>query len=103
MFLTIFYQLFCYFTYSHLMELIHAACATIHHAAGIVQLIEQARRTSYYLPLYSPDLNLIEEAFSEVKYVLISNEENRNGFDIETAVSAAYILRIVDITECICN
>ena len=64
--------------------------ATIHHAAGTVQLIEQAGALVYYLPPYSPDLNPIEEAFSKIKYVLKSNEKNWNGFDIETAVSAAF-------------
>jgi len=40
--------------------------ATIHHAAGMVQLIEQAGTLVYYLPPYSPDLNPIEEAFSKI-------------------------------------
>jgi len=53
-------------------------------------LIEQAVALVYYLPPYSPDLNPIEEAFSEVKYVLKSNEENWSDFDIETAVLAAF-------------
>ena len=48
----------------------------MHLAAGMAQLIEQAGALVYYLPPYSPDLNPTEEAFSKVKYVLKSNEEN---------------------------
>jgi len=62
----------------------------------VVQLIEQAGALVYYLPPYSPDLNPIEEAFSKVKYVLKSNEENWSGIDIETAVST---LSSVDLTK----
>jgi len=64
--------------------------ATINHARELVQLIEQAGALVYYLPPYSPDLNPIEEAFSKVKYVLKSDEENWSSFDIETAVLAAF-------------
>jgi len=53
------------------------------HVAGMMRLIKQA---VLFAP-YSPDLNPTEEAFSKV---MKSNEKNWNGFDIETAVSAAF-------------
>ena len=59
----------------------------IHHTGNIVQDLEQAGLLVYNLPPYSPDLNPIEEAFSDVKSVLKTNEENWYIFDVETAVS----------------
>ena len=63
--------------------------ATIHYAGEVVQLIEQAGVLVNYLPPYSPNLNPIKEAFSNVKSVLNRNEANWNCFDAETAISAA--------------
>ena len=38
--------------------------ALIHHVHGVAQLIQSTGALLYYLPPYSPDLNPIEEAFS---------------------------------------
>ena len=39
----------------------------VHKVAGVVEAIEAAGATLFYLPKYSPDLNPIELAFSKLK------------------------------------
>jgi len=41
--------------------------ASIHHSEQVEQLCSQASVKLVYLPPYSPDLNLIEEFFAELK------------------------------------
>ena len=41
--------------------------ASFHHSERIEQMCSQARAKLVYLPPYSPDLNPIEELFSELK------------------------------------
>ena len=64
--------------------------ASIHHAGGVVDIIQQTGALVQFLPPYSPDLNAIEESFSIVKSVLKANEDAWKDFDIETAVLAAF-------------
>ena len=48
--------------------------AAIHHVEGVVDFIEnQAQAGIVFLPPYSPDLNPIEEVFSQVKSILKQN------------------------------
>ena len=60
--------------------------ASIHHADGIVDLIESTGALAIFLPPYSPDLNPIEEAFSKLKSTLKANEELLEYLDIESLV-----------------
>lgn len=49
--------------------------ASIHHVDGVSDLIEtQAGARLLYLPPYSPDLNPLEEAFSQVKKIIKQND-----------------------------
>jgi transposase len=41
-----------------------------HRPKRVRELIETRRCEHIYLPLYSPDLNPIEEAFSKIKHIL---------------------------------
>ena len=48
--------------------------ASIHHVSGVADLIEnQAGAKLLFLPPYSPDLNPLEEVFSEVKGIMKKN------------------------------
>ena len=49
-------------------------CA-VHHASKVRQLVQSAGIVSLFLPPYSPDLNPIEEAFSNVKKYLRKHDE----------------------------
>ena len=48
--------------------------ASIHHAQGIVELIQSKGTLIQFLPPYCPDVMPIEELFSNIKSVLKSNE-----------------------------
>ena len=49
--------------------------AAIHHVEGVADLIEnQAGARLIYLPPYSPDLNPLEEVFSQVKSIMKQND-----------------------------
>ena len=48
--------------------------ASIHHTTRPVELIQGVGALVHYLPLYSPDLNPIEEMFSKVKACLREND-----------------------------
>ena len=50
--------------------------ASIHHVEGVMNLIEnQAGARLIFLPPYSPDLNPIEEVFSQVKYSIMKQND----------------------------
>ena len=50
--------------------------ASIHHVNGVVDLIEnQAGARLLFLPPYSPDLNPLEEVFSQVKAIIKQNDQ----------------------------
>jgi transposase len=72
--------------------------ASIHHSSSVVNSIESTGALVQFLPPYSPDLNPIEMAFSKVKSVLKSNEENWKEYDVETAVIAA--LNVITKSDC---
>lgn len=48
--------------------------ASIHHVEGVVDLIEHAGARLIFLPPYSPDLDPLEETFSQVKSILKEND-----------------------------
>jgi len=47
--------------------------AKIHHGDEILELVDHFGVCIEYLPLYSSDLNLIEEAFSKIKHFIRQN------------------------------
>ena len=50
--------------------------ASIHHADRIVDLIRtQTQALVLFLPPYSPDLNPVEQVFSEVKSIMKANDK----------------------------
>ena len=53
--------------------------ASIHHLETVVDLIEAAGALVQFLPPYSPDLNPIEELFSQVKSYLREHEQSYQG------------------------
>ena len=46
-----------------------------HHTQEVKDIVQQARILLMFLPVYSPDLNPIEEAFSFVKQYLRQHDE----------------------------
>src|SRR6266702_3652301 len=63
--------------------------AAIHKVAGIRELVEGHSARLIYLPLYSPDLNPIELAFSSIKAWLHANRACVN-VDLETGNGNVY-------------
>lgn len=48
--------------------------ASIHHVSSVVDTIESVGAILRFLPPYSPDMNPIEEVFSEVKQYIQAND-----------------------------
>ena len=62
--------------WSHLMaQEVNSYNCSIHHARLVKDTLQDAGILVIYLPLYSPDLNPIEEAFSYIKYYLKDHDE----------------------------
>ena len=61
---------------------------SIHHLAEVVASLRYIGVMVHFLPPYSPDINLIKEAFSKVKTELRSIEAE--FMDIETALLASF-------------
>jgi hypothetical protein len=49
--------------------------AKIHHGGEILELANHFGVRIKYLPPYSPDLNPIEESFSQIKHFLCQNQD----------------------------
>lgn len=49
--------------------------AKIHHGGELQELADRVGVRIQYLPPYSPDFNLIEEAFSKIKHFLRRHQE----------------------------
>jgi transposase len=49
--------------------------AKIHHCEGIEELVDRFGVKLEYLPPYSPNLNPIEEAFSQIKHFLRRHQD----------------------------
>ena len=62
-------------------------CA-IHHVSDAVQMIEEVGAIVHFLPPYSPNFMPIVVAFSKVKALLKTNEQQME--DTETALLAAF-------------
>ena len=62
---------------------------SIHHVAGVKDMLEEVGVLVHYLPPYSPDLNPIEEAFSKVKYELRAQNDTDTN-DIETLLLSCF-------------
>ena len=61
--------------------------ASIDHVGDVVGLINEVGALVHFLPLYSPDLNPIEKAFSKVKNEM---KKGDNGDDIEDIILKAF-------------
>ena len=67
---------------------------SIHHAEGneATKLLEDLGVLVYFLSPYSPDMNPIEELFSQVKYSMKANEHALDlvGYDLETSILCSF-------------
>ena len=63
--------------------------ASIHHASDMLPYVRNAGCLVYFLPPYSPDLNLIEYLFSKVKSVLKANDQAWSDYTVQTALTIA--------------
>ena len=74
--------------------------ASTHHVNGISELIATAGSLLIYLPPYSPDYNPIEEAFSKVKTVIETYEQELelDGMDLKDLVLLAFAQ--ITLTDC---
>ena len=63
--------------------------ASIHHVDEVVDAIQSTGALVQFLPPYSPDLNPIEHAFAQVKYLLKYHEDTWEDVYTETKVTAA--------------
>ena len=54
---------------------------SIHHITEVTSILQEVGVLVHYLPPYSPDFNPIEEAFSKVKSVLMS--QDNHSLDVE--------------------
>ena len=65
--------------------------ASIHHAEGIVDLIQSTGALVQFLPPYNPDIMPIEELLSKIKGVLKLNEDFLSEeMDVEIILLAAF-------------
>ena len=78
------------------MEVIVIVCSffdncSVHHVPELQQVFSDAHVLTHYLPPCSPDLNLIELAFSKVKYSLKAMEAEMQVLqDIDLLLLAAF-------------
>ena len=63
---------------------------SFHHCPEAVKMIQDVGALVHFLPLYSPDYNLIEEAFSKVKTEMKAMEKEAQVLDTETIVLSAF-------------
>ena len=63
-----------------------------------MQLIQEVGEIEYFLPLYSPDYNPIEEAFSKVKAEMKTMKMLAEITDIQTIVLLAF--SCITISDC---
>ena len=62
---------------------------SVHHVPGVVSMIPEVGALLHFLPLYSPDMNPIEECFSKIKAQLKSMVITFED-DFETNILAAF-------------
>lgn len=70
---------------------------SIHRITEVQDVFQEVGVLVHYLPPYSPDFNPIEEAFSKVKSVLKS--ENDDIFDVETQLLTSFL----SVSQSDCN
>ena len=68
--------------------------ASIHHVTSVIETIESVGAIVRFLPPYSPDMNPIEEVFSEVKQYLQANGS------VFQATTTPEQIEIVHMTSC---
>ena len=74
------------FNWSNPLSVVIMDNASIHHVEGVRKIVEdQAGARLLFLPPYSPDLNPLEEAFSQMKSIM---KENEDLFQVCTAPRA---------------
>ena len=72
--------------------------ASIHHVEGVRQLIEdQVGAQLLFLPPYSPDLNPLEEVFSQIKSIM--KKKNDALFQVCSAPRALLSMAFGMVTE----
>ena len=64
--------------------------ASIHHAEGIVELIQSTGALVQFLPPYSPDIMPIEELFAKNQTSIKNEDVLSEEMDIETILLAAF-------------
>lgn len=71
--------------------------ASIHHVDGVRDIIEnQAKARLVFLPPYSPDLNPLEEVFSQVKRVM---KQNHSLFQVTSLPRVLLCLAFCSVTK----
>ena len=65
--------------------------ASIHHVSPVIQTIESVGAIVRFLPPYSPDMNPIEEVFSEVKQYLKANSDVYQATASEQIILSAFV------------
>ena len=74
--------------------------AAIHHVQGVIDLIEnQAGAKLVFLPPYSPDLNPIEEVFSQVKSIM---KQNDSLFQVSSSPRTLLCMAFAAVTQTDC-
>lgn len=87
----ILHRIISFHTCSHLMvEILTVDNCSIHYVSEIIDMIEATGALLHFLPTYSPDLNLIELAFSKMKTVIKNLESLMSTADIDTIIMAAF-------------
>ena len=85
------------FNWSNPLSVVIMDNASIHHVEGVRRIVEdQAGAKLLFLPPYSPDLNPLEEAFSQVKSIM---KENDDLFQVCTAPRALLSLAFSMVTK----
>ena len=67
----------------------HSVVSSIHHITEVQHMLQQVGVLVQYIPPYSPDFNPIEEAFSKVKNM--SKSENDNRFVVEVQLLTSFL------------
>ena len=62
------------FNWSNPCSVVIMDYASIHHVQGVTDFIESHGANNLFLPPYSPDLNPLEEVFSQVKSIMKQND-----------------------------
>ena len=65
--------------------------ASIHRTDRVISLIQSTRALVHFIPPYSPDLNPIEECFSNVKAFLKEHDNEIQADNVEKLCHARFL------------